>query len=83
MAMNGSELLAPLDTRTCSSPINHYPRTARPPCKPRGVVIVQGFLGHFANPWPSTERICGAAELSQLRSEGWKFTSRGAAFVLS
>jgi cytochrome c len=23
------------------------------------VVIVQGFLGHFANPWPSTHRICG------------------------
>ena len=34
-------------------------RTARAPCKPRGVVIVQGFRGHFANAWPRTDRICG------------------------
>ena len=37
-------------------------RTARSPCKPRGVVIVQGFRGHFANPWPRTDRICGGVE---------------------
>jgi hypothetical protein len=34
-------------------------RTAHLPCKPRDVVIVQGFRGHFANPWPWTDRICG------------------------
>jgi hypothetical protein len=41
-----------------------YPRTARPPCKPRDVVIVQGFLGHFANPWPHANRIYGASAAS-------------------
>jgi hypothetical protein len=45
--------------------ISRYPRTARPPCKPRDVVIVQGFLGHFANPWPSTHRICDASAASE------------------
>ena len=34
-------------------------RTARSPCNPRDVVIVQGFRGHFANAWPRTDRICG------------------------
>jgi hypothetical protein len=28
------------------------------------VVIVQGFRGHFANPWPRTDRICGASAAS-------------------
>jgi hypothetical protein len=30
-------------------------------CKPRDVVIVQGFRGHFANPWPHVNRIFGAS----------------------
>ena len=34
-------------------------RTAQSPCKPRGVVIVQGFRGHFANPRPRTDLTCG------------------------
>jgi hypothetical protein len=38
--------------------ISRYPQTARPPCKPRDVVIVQGS-GSFADPWPRTDRICG------------------------
>jgi hypothetical protein len=41
-----------------------YPRTARSPCKPLDVVIVQGFLGDFANPWPHANRICGASAAS-------------------
>jgi hypothetical protein len=44
--------------------ISRYPRTARPPCKPRDVVIVQGFRGHFANPWPYADRIYGASAAS-------------------
>jgi hypothetical protein len=36
-------------------------RTTRAPCKPRDVVIVQGFQGHFANPWPPADRICDAS----------------------
>jgi len=40
-------------------------RTARAPCKPRDVVIVQGFRGHFANPWPHANRMCGASAASE------------------
>jgi len=43
----------------CSSPDHSWKQTARSPCKPRGVVIVQGFRGHFANASPPTDRICG------------------------
>jgi hypothetical protein len=42
--------------------INMMSRTAQSPCKPRRVVIVQGFRGHFANPWPHTVPICGSCE---------------------
>jgi hypothetical protein len=35
------------------------------PCKPRDVVIVQGFRGHFANPWPHANRICGPSAASE------------------
>jgi hypothetical protein len=28
------------------------------------VVIVQGFRGHFANPWPHADRIFGASAAS-------------------
>jgi hypothetical protein len=28
-------------------------------CNPGGVVIVKGFQGHFAKPWPRALPICG------------------------
>ena len=43
----------------CSSPDHSWKQTAHSPCNPRGVVIVQGFRGHFANASPPTDRICG------------------------
>jgi hypothetical protein len=46
------------------------------------VVIVQGFQGHFANPWPRTDRICGGWNFGTCERKIENCTGSADAFVL-